>query len=132
MTDDARHNRGLALLDQLFGLQPPPPEPGSIEEVTVDYLFGELWTRSGLSLRDRTFVTITTLAALGREPYLKFHLRGALQAGVTEAEILEMILHVGHYAGWPLAMAATAVARSVFAEARAGSTPAASVNTVLD
>jgi 4-carboxymuconolactone decarboxylase len=85
---------------------------------TDDVLFGDVWERSGLSPRDRSLVTITTLIALYRTNELPFHLKKALENGVTKEEIGEVITHLAFYAGWPCASSATTIARRVFEEAR--------------
>jgi 4-carboxymuconolactone decarboxylase len=85
---------------------------------TDDVLFGEVWNRPGLSPRDRSLITVTTLIALYRINELPFHLQRALDNGVTKEEIGEVITHLAFYAGWPAASTATAIARRVFAEAK--------------
>lgn len=83
---------------------------------TDDVLFGDVWLRPGLSPRDRSLITITTLIALYRTNELPFHLKKALDNGVTKEEIGEVITHLAFYAGWPAASTATAIARNVFQE----------------
>jgi 4-carboxymuconolactone decarboxylase len=83
---------------------------------TDDVLFGDVWKRPGLSPRDRSLITITTLIALYRTNELPFHLKYALQNGVTRDEITETITHLAFYAGWPAASTAVTIARKVFEE----------------
>lgn len=78
-------------------------------ELTDEVLFGDVWKRAELSPRDRSLVTVTTLAALYRTEQLDFHLRLALENGLTEEELGEALTHLAFYAGWPAAM--TAVTR---------------------
>ncbi|MEU1707799.1 carboxymuconolactone decarboxylase family protein [Streptomyces sp. NPDC005706] len=78
-------------------------------EVTDDVLFGDIWDRPGLSPRDRSLVTVTTLAALYRGEQLDHHLGVALDNGLSVEELSEAITHLAFYAGWPNAM--TAVTR---------------------
>ena len=85
---------------------------------TDKVLFDDVWERSGLSPRDRSLITITTLIALYRTNELPFHLKKALDNGVTKEEIGEVITHLAFYAGWPCASSATAIARRVFEESR--------------
>ena len=96
---------------------------GDISPKLADYtdnvLFGDVWKRKELSPRDRSLVTITTLIAGYRINELPFHLKFALQNGVTREEIAEVITHLAFYAGWPCASSATAIARKVFEEADA-------------
>lgn len=85
-------------------------------ELTDTVLFGDIWERPGLSKRDRSLITVTALVALYRPEQLEFHLRRALENGVTRDEIIELITHLAFYAGWPSAMTAINLAKKVFAE----------------
>lgn len=69
-------------------------------------LFGDVWERPGLSPRDRSLITVTTLAALYRTEQLGNHLRLALANGLTKDELVEAMTHLAFYAGWPSAMTA--------------------------
>ena len=82
---------------------------------TDTVLFGDVWQRAGLSPRDRSLVTVAALVAGYRVNELPFHLKFALENGVTRDELAEAITHLAFYAGWPCASAATAIARTVFA-----------------
>jgi 4-carboxymuconolactone decarboxylase len=87
--------------------------PGLVS-FTDDVLFGQVWTRPGLSPRDRSLVTVAALTAGGNAEQLTYHLGLARQNGVTETELIEAITHLAFYAGWPRAMSAMTVARQVF------------------
>ena len=91
-----------------------------IAPVLGDYtdrvLFGDVWKRPGLSPRDRSLVTVTSLVSLYRTNELPFHLKRALENGVTKDELVEAITHLAFYAGWPTASSAIAIARKAFAE----------------
>ncbi|HEX7782422.1 MAG TPA: carboxymuconolactone decarboxylase family protein [Sphingobium sp.] len=82
-----------------------------------EVLFGDVWERPGLSPRDRSLVTITSLISLYRTNELPFHLKKALDNGLTRDEIIETITHLAFYAGWPPAMSALQAARQAFEEA---------------
>jgi 4-carboxymuconolactone decarboxylase len=75
-------------------------------EVTNDVLFADIWERPGLSPRDRSLITVTTLAALYRTEQLGYHLGVALDNGLSVEELSEAITHLAFYAGWPNAMTA--------------------------
>jgi 4-carboxymuconolactone decarboxylase len=90
----------------------------ALGEYTDKVLFGDVWKRPGLSLRDRSLVTVATLVALYRTNELPFHLRRALENGVTKDELIELVTHLAFYAGWPAANTAVTIARTVFGEAR--------------
>src|SRR5947209_1409150 len=79
-------------------------------------LFGDVWERPGLSKRDRSLITVATLVAMYRTNELPFHLKRAIENGVTTDELVELITHLAFYAGWPPASTAVAIARKVFAE----------------
>jgi 4-carboxymuconolactone decarboxylase len=88
-----------------------------LAELTDKVLFGDVWRECSLSPRDRSLVTITTLIALYRTNEIPFHLKRALENGVTRDEIIGAITHIAFYAGWPPAMTALPIARKVFEEA---------------
>lgn len=77
--------------------------------------FGLLWSRPGLAFRDRSLVTVAQLAALGRPDELRAHLRGARHLGISEDELVEVLMQTAVYAGVPAANDALKVAAEVFA-----------------
>ncbi|MFK0174200.1 carboxymuconolactone decarboxylase family protein [Streptomyces sp. NPDC090306] len=81
--------------------------------LTDDVLFGEVWAGEGLSQRDRSLITVSTLIALYRADQLAFHLPKALENGVTKDELVEAITHIAFYAGWPNAMSAIAQLKNI-------------------
>lgn len=85
-------------------------------ELTDNVLFGDIWERPGLSPRDRSVITVSSLVSLNRTEQLPFHLRRALDNGVTKDELIEIITHLAFYAGWPCTMSAIMLAKTVFAE----------------
>ncbi len=88
----------------------------ALAELTDNVLFGEVWERPGLGPRDRSLVTVASLVALYRQNELPFHLKKALENGVTRDELIETITHLAFYSGWPTASTALAIARKVFEE----------------
>ena len=120
MAERERRERGLAVFEQVMGFKPPALPGDVFLDATLDHLFAEVWARPGLSERDRRLVTLTVLICLGHEATLKLHLGAALRTGqLTDAEIDELVLHVAHYGGWPVAAVASQVVRALRAE-RAG------------
>lgn len=93
---------------------------GKIAPALADYtdgvLFGDVWKRPGLSPRDRSLITVATLVALYRTNELPFHLKKALENGVTREELVELITHLAFYSGWPTASSAVGIAQRVFDE----------------
>jgi 4-carboxymuconolactone decarboxylase len=94
---------------------------GDIAPALADYtdnvLFGDVWERPGLSPRDRSLITVASLIALYRTNELPFHLRKALDNGISRDELIEVITHLAFYSGWPTASSAVSIARRVFEEA---------------
>jgi 4-carboxymuconolactone decarboxylase len=84
---------------------------------TDNVLFGDVWKRPQLSPRDRSLVTVACLVANYRINEMPFHIKRALENGVTREEIVETITHLAFYAGWPAASTAIGIARKTFAEA---------------
>ncbi|WP_439956258.1 carboxymuconolactone decarboxylase family protein [Nocardia mikamii] len=78
----------------------------ALADLTERILFGDIWTRPGLSPRDRSLVTVSALIAMNRTEQIGFHLEAALDNGVTIDELVEAITHLAFYAGWPAAMSA--------------------------
>jgi 4-carboxymuconolactone decarboxylase len=85
-------------------------------DLTDDVLFGDVWERADLAKRDRSLATVASLITSGSFEQLPNHLRLARQNGLTETELVEAIIHLAFYAGWPKAMSAIQVAKQVFAE----------------
>jgi 4-carboxymuconolactone decarboxylase len=89
----------------------------TLADITDNILFDTIWKRPGLRPRDRSLVTITSLISLYRINELPYHLKLAIQNGVTRDEIIEVITHLAFYSGWPTASTALSIARKVFEEA---------------
>ncbi len=77
-----------------------------LAQLTQDVLFGDIWQRSDLTARERSLITLATLAALGRVQQLPWHLQFAAENGLTRDELAELFTHLAFYAGWPAAVAA--------------------------
>jgi 4-carboxymuconolactone decarboxylase len=88
-----------------------------LQELIIEYGWGVVWTRPGLTLRERSLVNVAALTALGRYNELKSHLRGARINGCTKEEIREVLLQMAVYAGVPAASEGFGIAREVFQDA---------------
>jgi 4-carboxymuconolactone decarboxylase len=86
------------------------------QEMATEKAWADLWTREGLDRRSRSLVTLGMLAVLNRPQEFKAHLRGALNNGVTTAELQEICLHIGGYAGFPAGLDAFRLAGEVLKE----------------
>jgi 4-carboxymuconolactone decarboxylase len=82
-------------------------------DLSIDHVFGALWTRPGLDRRSRSLVTLGALIALRADQELKIHFQIALRNGLTLEEIEEVIYHMTGYAGYPAASTARKLAREV-------------------
>ncbi len=100
-------------VDPREGLRAVTPK---LMDLTDKVLFGDVWERPGLSKRDRSLITVAVLTALYRPEQLRGHIQRALANGVTKDEIGEVITHLAFYSGWPTAVTAASVAKSVFDE----------------
>ncbi|WP_046212436.1 carboxymuconolactone decarboxylase family protein [Paenibacillus wulumuqiensis] len=81
-----------------------------------EVLFGEVWRREELSLRDRSLITVAALTAGGMVEQMPYHMRLAMQNGVQSYELVETITHLAFYTGWPRAAAALTAVKQVLAQ----------------
>ena len=89
-----------------------------IQELVTEYCWGEVWTRDGLERKTRSMINLAMLTALNRSHELAVHVRGALNNGVTETEIQEVLLQTAIYVGVPAALESFRVAERVIGEMR--------------
>lgn len=85
--------------------------------------WGSVWSRPGLTRRERSLITIALLAALGHHNEVAMHVRATRNTGASQEDIAEALLHVAVYGGVPAANEAFKIAKSVFAEDEAGPAP---------
>jgi len=84
---------------------------------TIEFPFGDVYSRQGLDLKSREIATIAALTALGNaQPQLKVHIHGALNVGCAREEVIEVIIQMAVYAGFPAALNGMFAAREVFKE----------------
>ncbi|GAA1757183.1 3-oxoadipate enol-lactonase [Luedemannella helvata] len=118
----SRHAAGMAVRRAVLGDAHVDRATARADAFTADfqdlitrYAWGEVWTRDGLSRRERSLITLAMLAALRCEDELAMHVRAALRQGLTPDEIREVLLQVAIYAGVPAANAAFAIAARTLA-----------------
>jgi 4-carboxymuconolactone decarboxylase len=87
-----------------------------MQELSTEYCWGYVWTRPGLTLRDRSLVNIGMISALNRPHELKLHVKAALTNGLTREEIREVLMQVAVYCGVPAGIDSVRIAREAFAE----------------
>lgn len=119
---DDRYRRGIDVLQRLSG--------ESIEQVTnkvaeiapdfarmtIEFPFGDLYSRDILDLKTREAAAISALASLGRIPQLRVHVTAALNLGMTRKEIVELLMQIAIYAGFPPALNALAECHDLLIE----------------
>ena len=120
MSDDHRppspdRRGGMARMQEVYNFSVDPAVvPGDFVTYTVDHLFGDVWCRPELSVFERRLVTIGVLAAFGKTELLDVQFQSALDNGeLTEAQVRELVVHLAHYVGWPLATGANEAAERV-------------------
>ena len=125
MDDSQRTQQGMSVRRAVLGDAHVDRAIASTTEFTAPfqdfitrYAWGEIWSRPGLTRAERSIVTLTVLAALQHEEELAMHVKAALRNGLTEAQIQEVLLQVGLYAGVPVANRAFAIANRALAESR--------------
>lgn len=123
MNTQDRYERGLAKLKEIDG-QAGEHVLESLEDVAPDFAryliefpFGDIYSRSSLDLKSREIAVVAALTALGNAtPQLKVHIHGALNVGVSRTEVVETIMQMAVYAGFPAALNGLFAAKEVFAQ----------------
>src|SRR3954469_9952396 len=101
MSDDDRRRRGLEMMRRVYGWD-VQDAPGDFFAMTVEHLFAEVWTREGLSLRDRRLLLLGLRVGTGIEYLAGLQLEAALANGeLSPDELREIVVFLAHYAGWP-------------------------------
>jgi 4-carboxymuconolactone decarboxylase len=126
MDNEDRYERGLAKLKEIYGdraqilvaaLGEVAPD---LSRYVVEFGFGDIHCRPGLDLKSREIATVAALTALGTaSPQLRAHIHAAMNVGCSQEEVVEIILQMALYAGFPATINGIQAAKEVFAE-RAG------------
>ena len=136
MHDDIRYERGRVQLKQMLGttgeqaLENIAGISPDMARYIVEFVFGDVHTRPGLDVKTREIAAVAALTALGHAaPQLRAHLHGALNVGCSQQEIVELMIEMAVYAGFPAALNGLFAARDVFAErAATGAAPNATAS----
>ena len=121
MTDETRFERGKKALAAIDG-QAGQNVIDSLADIApdlatyiIEYPFGDIYSRKQLGLRERQIATIAALTALGNaKPQLKVHIEAGLNVGLTRTEIVEVLMQMSVYAGFPAALNGIFAAKEVF------------------
>ena len=121
MNTQNRYERGLAKLREIDGeagdrvLESLDGIAPDFARYLIEFPFGDIYSRPGLDLKSREIAVVAALTALGNAtPQLKVHIQGALNVGVTRPEVVETIMHMAAYAGFPSALNGLAAAQEGF------------------
>lgn len=119
----SRYNQGQEALSRIHGhvgegvmeaLKDIAPD---FARMIIEFPYGDVYSRPGLSPKERQIATMASLITLGHAPKeLKAHIQGALNVGCTRQEVVEVIMQMAVYAGFPAAVNAMLVAKELFAE----------------
>src|SRR5262245_42883177 len=126
MTDEQHFEDGVAVLEKMIG--GPEAErfrqgwreiSPDLERLILSFVAGQIWTRPILDLKTRSLCTVAALTALGRTSALELNVRMALGNGATKEEILEAMIHLAPYAGFPAIWDGMKIASRVIGETKA-------------
>ncbi|MBH0175442.1 carboxymuconolactone decarboxylase family protein [Fictibacillus phosphorivorans] len=109
LTDNKDISTHLKISDDLQDIAP------DVGKYIIEFAYGEIYSRAGLTNKQRALVTISSLVTQGTEPQLELHINTGLTAGLTKEEIVESITHLIPYTGFPRVLNALTVAKKVFA-----------------
>jgi 4-carboxymuconolactone decarboxylase len=122
---NARYEAGLALRRSVLGeeyvnraLENATPFSKPFQDLVTEYCWGTVWTREGLDRKTRSIINLAMLTALNRPHEIATHVRGALNNGLTEEEICEVLLQTAIYCGVPAALDSFRIAQTVISDCK--------------
>ncbi|MDF8333732.1 carboxymuconolactone decarboxylase family protein [Novosphingobium cyanobacteriorum] len=128
--DNERFERGLELRKQVLGtgyvekaMAAADDFTRPMQELSTTYCWGEVWSRPGLTRRERSLLNLGMISALNRPHELRLHVKAALRNGLTRDEIREALLQVAVYCGIPAGIDSTRIAAEAIAEFDAEQSP---------
>jgi len=122
--DPGREEVGRAWFEYVTGTKRGPVESPLIQVASLEFCFGDVWSRPGLDVRARRLVTLACLGFVGAEMPMRVHVYAALKSGdVSWAEMQEIVLHFSVYGGLPKASLLEQVARECWARVEAEGGP---------
>jgi 4-carboxymuconolactone decarboxylase len=125
--DNPQFKKGLAVRREVLGAEYVDKSVNEVDDfmkpmqkMTTEWCWGEIWTRPQLDRKTRSIINLAMLTALNRPNELRLHVRGALNNGVTPAEMQEVFLQACVYCGVPAALESFKIAREVLEQVAAG------------
>jgi 4-carboxymuconolactone decarboxylase len=119
---DELRRKGLEKMNEVYAWE-MPDVPGEFFSLTVEHLFGRIWTRPGLSMRDRRMMLLAVLTTLNQDELLEVQVNAILQNGeLTREELREMAIFLTHYVGFPLGSKLDGVIKRVWAKRKKAAT----------
>ena len=123
-TQTERREAGKDVLDSLRGggidtaaaAEATEERLGALGSFVVDFALGDIWTRTGLSRRDRSLIVVTILSTLNQLNQLRSHVQGAVNHGLSPIEVEEVMVQLAGYAGFPRAIDGMTTARAAMAD----------------
>lgn len=104
MDDAARAERGRRTFRTILGTEPRPPA-SPLTQAAQDFVFSEVWSRPGLDVRSRRWITLAAVTAAGSQTAMRSYARAALQSGdITMPELREFVLQFAVFQGFPKAV----------------------------
>jgi 4-carboxymuconolactone decarboxylase len=129
---DELRKKGLEKMNEVYGWD-MPDMPGDYFALTADHLFGTIWTRPGLSMREKRMMTLTCVTALGIPDLAEIQVNAALHNGeLTVEELKEMAIFLTHYLGFPLGSKLDGVVTKVAAKRKKDAEKAAGEGSAED
>jgi 4-carboxymuconolactone decarboxylase len=135
---DEQRKKGLEKMNEVYGWEMPNIEGDPYFDLTVDHLFGSIWTRPGLSMRDKRLLTLAVVTAQGRQDLGEVQVNAALfNEEFTEDELKEVAIFLTQYVGFPLGSGLNGTVSKVVAKRRkaaergAGEDKKANVNAAV-
>jgi 4-carboxymuconolactone decarboxylase len=117
---DETRRKGLAKMKEVYGWD-MPDLPGDYFALTADHLFADIWSRPGLSMRDKRIMTLSVVTALGLRDLAEIQVNAALHnEEMTPEELREMAVFITHYVGFPLGSTFNSVVEGVVAKRKKG------------
>lgn len=122
MSGTDKYEAGFRKLEEIVGTTTAEAALKAFDDLDPDVgrylaesIYGDLYQRPGVDLKTRQLCTVAALTCMASfKPHLKTHIAGALNVGATQAEVIEVILQMAAYAGFPAATTGLAAAREVF------------------